>query len=92
MTSEKITIHNISQCLKIGKNKLNVGKLIGVMFLDLSKAFDSINHNLFVSKLETCGFRRISLQLQRNYLKNYKERVNLNMSLSEWETILTDFP
>ena len=34
------------------RNKLNKKKFIGVMFMNLSKAFDSINHNLLVEKLE----------------------------------------
>ena len=72
---------------------MNIGKLIGVMFLDLSKAFDSINHNFIGCKgFRIICFRIISLQLKRNYLKNQKERVNINSSFSEWETIPTGFP
>ena len=64
------------------RNKLNIGKFMGVMFLYPSKAFDSVNHNLLVAKLETYGFRRISLQLMRNCLKNRKHRVNVNSSFN----------
>ena len=56
------------------------------MFIDPSKTFDSINHNVLVTKLEAHGFLVISLQLMRNYLKNRKQRVTVNSSLSEWET------
>ena len=59
------------------------------MFVDLSGAFDSINHNLLVAKLVPYDFWGISLQLMRTYLKNRKERVNVTSSFSEFKTILT---
>ena len=39
------TQHFLSTMLEKWRNKLNKGKFIGVMFMNLSKAFDSINHN-----------------------------------------------
>ena len=60
--------------------------------MDLSKAFDSINHNLLVAKLEAYSFSGISSQLMKSYLKNRKHRINVNSSFSEWETILTGVP
>ena len=65
------------------RNKLDKGKFIGVMFMDLSKAFNSINHNLLVAKLVAYDFSRISPQLMRSYLKNRSQSVNpLNASVA----------
>ena len=58
--------------------------------MDLSKAFDSINHNFLVSKLKAYGFSGIALQFIKSYLKNRKQKVNLNNTFSEWKTILND--
>ena len=50
------------------------------MFVDLSKAFDSINENLFVVKPGAFAFSRVCLQVIRSYLKNRKQRINVNSS------------
>ena len=85
--------HNTQQCLltmlEKWKNNLDTRKLIGVMLINLSKAFDSINLNFLVVKLGAYGFSGITLQFIRRYLKKRKQRVNVNSTFSEWESILT---
>ena len=72
------TQHSFLTRLEKCRNKLGKGKFIGAMFRNLSKAFDLIKHNLLVAKLEAYGFSRISLQVMKVYLKNYKQRANIN--------------
>ena len=43
--------------------------LAGATFMDLSKAFDTINHELLIAKLEAYGFSKEALQLVLDYLK-----------------------
>ena len=38
--------------LELWKEALDNGKSIGVIFMDLSKAFDTLNHDLLMAKLE----------------------------------------
>ena len=48
------------------------GKYVSALFLDLSKAFDTINHELLPAKLKTYGFSLNALKLMHGYLNNRK--------------------
>ena len=41
--------------------------------MDLSKAFDCLNHKLLIVKLEAYGFSRSALKLVYNYLSNRRQ-------------------
>jgi hypothetical protein len=59
MVSEKRNIHiqQYKLLLKTFKKTLDNKQLAMGIFLDLSKAFDVINHNLLLAKLELYGLR-----------------------------------
>ena len=64
----------------------------GRIFLDLSKAFDTVDHSMILAKLEHYGIRGIALELFRNYLENRKQIVKFNNCLSKKETITCGVP
>ena len=55
------------------------------VLMDLLKAFDTINHELLLAKLNAYGFDKNSLEIMRNYLSNHWQRTKINTS---WSALL----
>ena len=55
------TQHSLQKMLELWKKALDKGKSTGAVFMDLYKAFDTLNHGVLIAKLEACGFSKNSL-------------------------------
>lgn len=64
---------------------------VGV-FLDLSKAFDTINHDILIDKLNYLGFRGIVNDWFRDYLSNRKQYVCYDSTISSLKPITCGVP
>ena len=71
----------------IDKGEYTIG-----IFLDLSKAFDTINHKILIKKLEDYGIRGICLKRFENYLENRKQIVKYNQIKSKEMKITSGVP
>ena len=60
--------------------------------MDLSKAFDTLNHDLLIAKLEAYGFSENSLNYIQSYLRNRLQRTNVNNNFSPWKDIFSGVP
>ena len=88
--------YNTQYCLTymLGKwkNTLGKGQHVGAVFMDLSKAFDTINHDLLIAKLEAYRFSNNALLFMLSYLNDKSQRVRINSSFSTWEKIIAGVP
>ena len=71
----------------IDKNKFTAGK-----FLDLSKAFDTVNHLIIITKLQHYGIRGVALEWFKNYLTHRNQVVKFNNTVSSREKISCGVP
>ena len=62
------------------------------IFLDFVKAFDTVNHNILIKKLEYYGIRGKPLNWLISYLSNRKQAVNIGQTLSSFQTITVGVP
>ena len=63
-----------------------------VLFVDLSKAFHTMNHNLLIAKLGACDFQEDALSFMKSYLTKRRQRVCVNSNFSAWERIISGVP
>ena len=73
-------------------NAVERNETIVGMFLDLSKAFDTINHDILLYKLEYYGFRGVTLDWFKGYLSNRKQFVRCQMHDSNHKIINCGVP
>jgi hypothetical protein len=68
------------------------GNMVGALFLDLRKAFDTVNHDLLLKKLRLCHFSKPSLQWFHSYLSNRKQVVKCENLSSQIKTTVSGVP
>ena len=74
------------------KKSLDEGGHAGGILMDLSKAFDTINHKLLIAKLHAYGFSQDALEIIYNYLSDRWQRTKINTSFSTWSEIICGMP
>ena len=85
-------VYSSQQCilalLEKWKAAVDKGKVFGALLCDFSKAFDCLNHELLVAKLNAYRFTLPALKLVHDYLSDRKKRTRVNNSYSTWSEIL----
>ena len=71
----------------IDKKKFMIG-----IFVDLSKAFDTLNHNILLQKLSSYGIRGLANRWFQSYLQDREQYVNFKNVLSSKSKIITGVP
>ena len=71
---------------------LDQGGQTDIVYLDISKAFDSVPHALIVHKLRMYGFNGNLLRWLESYLSGRRQRVLVEGSLSDWLPVTSGVP
>ena len=71
---------------------LDTGGHGSALFTDLSKAFDCIDHQLLITKLNAYGVDTNSLYFLASYLEKRKQRTKVNGSYSNFDDIFSGVP
>ena len=78
------TQHALVSLIEKWKAILDKNEYTGAVLMDLSKDFDSINHDLFlITKLNAYGFWKNSLRLIKSCLSNYFQKTKINTAVGQ---------
>ncbi|CAM4509567.1 unnamed protein product [Lepidochelys kempii] len=68
------------------------GKAVDVLYLDFSKAFDTVSHSILVSKLKKYGLDECTIRWVESWLDCRAQRVVINGSMSSWQPVSSGVP
>lgn len=85
---ESALVHMIDSWLDAMDN----GKMVGVVLVDFKKAFDLVDHQILLSKLELYGIDNQTLIWFNTYLTHRQQQVSVNNSRSDFEPVTCGVP
>ena len=73
-------------------NALDKGEMIGVVLVDFKKAFDLVDHDILLTKLELYGIKNETLHWFKSYLSQRQQQVSISNTLSSFRPVSCGVP
>ena len=86
------TTHALIHMTEAIRSALDSGAVTCGIFVDFQKAFDTVNHDILLKKLDHYGFRGVINNWFRSYLTDRKQKVVINGFESENKNLLHGVP
>ena len=83
--------HSLLIMIEKWKRAFDENMKVGAIFMDLSKAFDTLNHRL-LAKLEAYGLQPTAPKQMENYLTGHFLKTKVSDSYSSWSEIIAGVP
>ena len=87
-STQHVLFNFVQRC----KSSIDNKGLAGGFIVDLSKAFNSVDHDLLLAKLNAYDINLDALQLLRSYLSKRHQRVKVNSTFSDWKEVRFGVP
>jgi len=68
------------------------GRAVDVVYLDFSKAFNTVSHNVLLGKLRKCGLDEWLVRWTENWMSGRTQRVVVSGAESSWRLVISGVP
>ena len=89
---KRSTTHALVSVLHLWQSTIDKGDSVRALFVDFSKAFDRVNHNILLYKLRSRGILGFLLKWFHSFLAARRQRVRVQGTRSSWLDLIGSMP
>ena len=91
-TKEKSCLTNLITFYDGVTGRVDEGRAVDVVYLNFSKVFDTVSHNILLGKHRKCGLDEWSVRWIENWLNGRTQRVVISGAESSWRLVTSGVP